>query len=63
MQACQFRNRLLSELRARFQFGEQDDEKPFNILFIANNNSDESVGLKPRQPRWTARSYWAIACG
>lgn len=47
MQACQFRNRLLSELRARFQFGEQDDEKPFNILFIANNNSDESVGLKP----------------
>ncbi len=45
MRACEFRNKLLGELRSNLQYG-LDDEKPINILFISNNTADESDALR-----------------
>jgi len=49
MRAAEFRNQLLQELRAAYQFG-SDYEKQFNILFIANNFSEGDVSLPARDP-------------
>jgi len=48
LKACEFRNQLLSELSATYQFGvEGAAEKPFNVLFIGPSGKDLSVALDP----------------
>lgn len=46
LKACEFRNQLLSELSATYQFGvEGATEKRFNVLFIGPSGKDLSVAL------------------
>lgn len=56
MRAAIVRNQLFQELESRFRFG-HDDERPFNILCIANDSPVDSAALLSRSaPRSSSES-------